>query len=137
MASKLRAKILNAKDIKSESVHVEEWDVTVEVRSLTGSQQLTVSKAAEVKEKDASGEPTTRTDNHLLIQGLILASTFDPDTGELVFEPTDVDGLYSKSGAALGKVSAAVLRVNGLAKGEEDKIEGNSVATASAVGASA
>lgn len=137
MASQLRAKILAAKDIKSESVHVEEWDVTVEVRGLTGAQQVRIAKAAEVKDVDAKGEPTTRTDNNLLAQAMILASTYDPETGGLVFEPTDADGLYEKAGSALNKIAQAALRLNGMAKGEDETIEKNSDATGSGVGASA
>lgn len=136
MASKLRAKILDAKDIKTELVVVPEWDVTVEVRCLTGAQQLAISKAAQVKGKDAEGEETSTTDNDLLLQGLLLAATFDPETGERVFEMTDADGLYAKAGSALNLVSAAVLRVNGMAKKEDAKIEKNSVATDGAAGAS-
>lgn len=137
MASSLRAKILDAKDIKKELVTIDEWGVTVEVRGLTGAQQVRISKAAEVKDVDKNGEPTTRTDNNLLAQAMILASTFDPDTGELVFEPTDADGLYEKSGAALNKIATAALRLNGMAAGEEEKIEKNSGATDSGAGASA
>jgi len=137
MASTLRAKILDAKDIRSEQVHVPEWDVTVEVRGLTGAQQLAISKAATVDDGvDADGDKKTRVDNNLLLQGLLLAGTHDPDTGELVFEPADADALYQKAGKPLGELSQAALRVNGMTKGEDAKIEKNSGATAPGAGSS-
>lgn len=129
-ASKLRAKILDAKDIRSEAVTISEWDVTVDVRGLTGAQLVDITTAAVVTDDDG----TKRTDNNLLARGLILASVYDPETNELVFEPSDADALYAKCGLALNKLAAVSMRLNGLA-GED--VEKNSEATATAAGASA
>ena len=135
MASKLRAKILAAKDIKSETVHIEEWDATVEVRGLTGAQLVAILDASKVKDVDGDGQPTERTDTNALTQAMILATTYDPETGGLVFEPTDADGLYQKSGNALNKIAKVALRMNGM--NEEKAIEKNSGATVTGAGASA
>ncbi len=137
MASPLRAKALAAKDIKSERVTVEAWGCEFEVRGLTGTQRTHIMERSQVPAKDANGEATTKTDNNLLCQALIIASTFDPSSGDRVFEDADADALYEKSAVSLDAIAKVALRLNGLATEERAAIEKNSDATATGVGASA
>lgn len=105
MAS-LREKILNAKDIKSEKVKIPEWDVTVEVRGLTGKQRARLLQ-------DAIGEDG-KPDLERIYPELVILSTYDPETGEQVFQPADRDALIEKSGAALEKIAQVAMRLSGL-----------------------
>jgi len=110
--STLRDAILNADDGTKELVDVPEWGVTVEVRSMTGVQRakfLTASVGDDGKPDFARTYPT-----------LIIQTTFDPETGDRVFEDADRDALNEKSAAATERIAKAALRVSGLA---EDSVE--------------
>lgn len=135
MASKLRAKILAAKDIKSESVTVPEWDVTLEIRGLSAAERGGLVERATVKERKGD-EEVSRVDNTVLTPLLIIASCFDPETNERVFEDEDLDPVNGKSASAIDAVTNVVLRLNGMNKDEQKAIAKNSVATVSADSAS-
>lgn len=109
---KLRDKILAAPDIKSEKVYVPQWDVTVEVKGLTGRQrglllQETIDKRGKV-------------DMQALYPKLVVASTYDPETGEQVFGDGDYDAVAGKSGGALEVITQVAMRLSGL-NGDEGK----------------
>ncbi len=142
MASPLRARLLAAKDIPSQIEVIPEWadetgPFTLEIRGLTGAQQVECSDAATVKEKNADGEVVDRLDNKKHVQQLVLKSLRDPESGALVLENADADALWQKSGIVLNRLAAIVMRLNGLAKDETEKMEKNSDATTSGAGASA
>ena len=86
----LRDKILNASDIKSEIIKIDEWDVEVEIRSLTGKKRAQLMKEA----MDSKG----KMDFEKLYPDLVISSTYDPNTNEQIFNRTDRDLLNSKNG---------------------------------------
>ncbi len=137
MASSLRAKALAAKDIKSELLTIPAWDCTFSIRGLTGAERASIIERATVKGTDAAGEETSSVSSTIINPLLLVASCYDPDTGERVFEPTDADALNQKSAEVIDLVTAVVLRLNGMSKAEHTAIEKNSVATGGADGASA
>lgn len=104
--SNIREQILGAKDIRSETVAVPDWGVTVEIRGLTGTQRARLMKNG----FDARGT----VDFERLYPELIIASTFDPATGQPVFEEADREALNAKSGAALEQLAQAAMRISGL-----------------------
>lgn len=111
--SSIRDKILTAKDIKSEQVHIEQWDVTVEVRGLTGRQRAILLQDVV--------SPKGKIDLQKLYPQLVVMSTFDPDTGEPVFQAGDVDAIAEKSGGALESIAQVAMRLSGLNQGEAGK----------------
>lgn len=113
----LRDKILNANDIKSEKVTVEEWGVEVEVRGMTGEARAEIMEQAVDKEGNMNFKK--------LFPTIIIASTYDPETGAKVFEPADLDMLNSKSGGALDKVSKVAMKLSGLDEEAVKKAEKN------------
>jgi len=119
----LREKILGASDIRREQVHVPEWDATVEVRGLTGTQRAKLMKTG----FDARGT----VDFEKLYPELLVASVFDPETSQPVFTEADRDSLNGKSGAALERVAQAAMRVSGLSPEAAEQAEKNSAATPS------
>lgn len=121
--SKIREQILAARDIRSETVAVPEWGVTVEVRGLTGTQRARLMKNG----FDARGA----VDFERLYPELIIASVFDPETGEPVFGDADREALNAKSGAALEQVAQAAMRISGLSPDSGAQAEKNSSATPS------
>lgn len=104
----LRDKILNAKDIKTELVVIEEWDTTVEVKSLTAKKRARIIGEA----MDGKG----KMDFEKLYPDLVISSTYDPETHEPVFQMADRDALNEKSGGALEKIAQVVLKLSGLDK---------------------
>jgi hypothetical protein len=134
----LRDKILNAKDIKSETVHVDEWDSDLVVRGLTGAERADIIAKATVTETNEKGEVVNTTvDQLVLLPLIIIATVTDPADGSQVFGDADRDALNGKASAPLDKVSGVALRLSGMTKQAGDAIAKNSVATASADSASA
>lgn len=110
MASELRKTILEADDIEKETVEVPQWGVTVEVRSMTGKQ-----RSAFMKRVSAGG--SGEVDFERFFAELIIATSFDPETGEQLFEAADRDALNQKSGAALQLLADPAMKLSGLDSG--------------------
>ncbi len=135
MTSPLRARLLASKDVKSERVTIPEWDdLTLEVRGMTGAQQVKCSDASMVPGNNGDG-PTR--DNNKLTRLMLLKSLYDPETGQLVLEEADEEALWEKSAAVLNRLAETMVRLNGMSTEAMDALSKNSVATASAAGASA
>jgi hypothetical protein len=130
MASKLRSKALDAKDIKSEPLTIPAWDCTFEIRGLTGAQRAVLVEAATVTSKAVNDkgeiEETSKVDSRILNPLLVIASCFDPETGEKVFDDADAEGIENKSAEALDAITAVALRLNGMTKAEKKVLEKNS-----------
>ena len=118
MASKLREQILNTNDIQTELVYVDAWKVDVEVRGMTGKERAKILN-------DLKGQ----LDFERMYPQIVISSTYDPETGEKVFEWADIDMLNSKSGAALEKIAGVALQLSGLKDGQVAEAEKNSEKT--------
>ena len=104
--SDLRAKILNADDVQSESVEVPEWGVTVSVRGMTGAERAHYLSAT----VDENGKP--RFDR--IYPEILIACTTDPETGEKVFEAADRDVLNGKGAAPTERIAKVAMRLSGI-----------------------
>lgn len=111
----LREKILNAKDIKEELVKIEEWDVEVIVKSMTGLERANFLKNSAGKDGSFDFEK--------LYPQLVIATTFDPETGEKLFSKEDRDILNSKSAGAIEKIAKIALKMSGLGDDSMDDIK--------------
>jgi len=129
--SALRNKILGANDIKKEIVTIADWGVDVEIRGMTGTQRAEVVTAATVREKNDDGEISVFQDQALLYPLLIIASVFDPETGEKVFGDADRDAIGGKSAGVLEDVALVCCRLSGITPGEIKAIRKNSETTPS------
>lgn len=101
-----RDKILAAKDIQSETLEIPEWDVTIEIRGITGAQRGRILNNA----VDNKGT----VDFTKLYPELVIASVHDITTGEPVFTDADRDVLSKKSGAVLERIADVANRLSGL-----------------------
>ncbi|WLD92642.1 hypothetical protein [Alkalihalobacillus sp. AL-G] len=112
----LRDQILNKKDIDSELVTIPEWDAEVDVRGLSGSARNRIlSKAIDKK---------GNVDLDSIYPDLIIASTYDRNTGERIFGREDRDAINAKSGKALERITRVAMRLSGLDDGAiEDKVK--------------
>lgn len=106
MASELRKAILEAQDLDSEIVSVPQWgDVKIEVKALTARERAKLINSA-------MRDGIVDMDNYT--SGLILAASYDPKTGEKVFEIADRDAIANKSAAAVEILYNVATRLSGL-----------------------
>ena len=108
----IRDKIRKARDRTSEIVEVPEWGVTVEVRSMTGTQRSAIVTAL-----------TSDEDNKMeaLWGGMLVSCIYDPETGDPVFKEDDAEWLLNeKSSTVLDRLSNVCLQVAGIVEGAVD-----------------
>ena len=117
----LRDKILNADDITSEIIDIPAWEVQVEVRSMDGRSRTRLLKMA----SDAEGN----IDMEVVYPEMILLCTFDPETGERIFEESDRDAVLSKSAGPVELLALAAMRVSGMSSDAMDEAGKDSSST--------
>jgi len=109
----LRDAILASEDIKGELVEVPEWDATIEMRTITAAQRARLFDAA-------TGE-----DGHVVTDKLysliIVMTSFDPDTGERVFDESDAAAIADKSAKVVSRVADVAMRLSGLTDSAVDE----------------
>lgn len=99
-------KIKQARDTESESYEIPEWDVTVEIRSMSARQRASMNNVIE--------EDVSASQRQELMWGYLLCScVFDPSSGDPVFTEEDMDWvLTDKSFAVIDKLTAKCLEVS-------------------------
>ena len=100
----IRDNILKA-EIESEVVSIPEWDVKIEVRQRTVKQQYDIL--------DKVRNPQGEIDGLGLAIETIMACSYDPDTGEPVFDPADKDALLNVESSAFQTLLAATNKAAG------------------------
>lgn len=110
----LREKILNSRAAKSERVTLKELDgIEVEIRGLSFGAAVDLQNSA----KDGDGTMDVKR----LYPALVIATVFDPETGEQLFDPADRDPLLELPSLALDELGDHCGRVSGiLGKADED-----------------
>lgn len=119
----LRDKILSTDDIESELVEVPAWGVTLEVRSMDARSRTRLIRSATSEDGKVEMEH--------LYPDTVMMCTYDPETGERVFNDDDRELLLSKSAAAIELLAMTAMKVSGLstdaatAAGKELPLTGN------------
>jgi len=119
----IRDQILAKQDIPSEMVDVPEWGVKVEVRGMTGAERTRIMDKATQNAGDVNLQ--------FVYPEIVIATAFDPETGEQVFKPSDRDALLAKSATALDRIAAVGMRLSGFTAESSDNLGKDSSATAS------
>lgn len=117
----LRDQILQSKDIPKELVEVPEWFCTVEVRGMTGAERTRIMDLA----FDNNGVMNLQ----VVYPEIVIATSFDGETGEQIFSPSDRDALLSKSSIALDRVADVGMRLSGFTESVADAVGKVSSAT--------
>ena len=120
----IRDQILAAQDIPSESVDVPEWGVKVEVRGMTGAERTRIMDLA----VDQKGGVNLQ----FVYPEIVIATSFDPTSGEQIFSPNDRDALLAKSANALDRLASVGMRLSGFTQESADVAGKDSSATATA-----
>lgn len=120
----IREMVAAALDIPSEIVVVPEWDdVKLEMRGMsTGARGRFMQ---EIIGEDGQVHP----DFTRYFADLLIACTYDPDTGEPAFTPDDRDMLNERSPGVTERLGAIGLRLSGLEAGSVDEGKGDSSKT--------
>lgn len=106
--------IFDTQDLKTEEVAVPEWNGSVRVRTMTGTERD--GWEASLSPTGSKGVDLSNLRARLLVKCIV------DEQGERIFTDEDADALGAKSAAALERVFAVAQRLNGLA--------GNAVGTA-------
>ena len=102
----LRDRILAAEDIGKETLTVDQWGVDLEVRTMSAGQR------SQMLQKCTLDDGTVDLD--LLYPMLVIATVFDPETGEQVFTPEDMAGLQEKSANSIELVAQKAMEMSGM-----------------------
>ena len=102
----LRDRILAADDIGKELITVDQWGVSLEVRTMSAGQRSQMLQTCTLDDGTV--------DLDRLYPMLIIATIFDPETGEQVFTPEDVAGLQEKSAASIEHVAQTAMQMSGM-----------------------
>lgn len=109
--SKIKQKIRAAQDLARELVEVPEWDVSIEVRSMSARQRAQF--AAQIESAQRADGVVQRIES--LWQVVLLTCCFDPESGDPIFEDSDIDWLVEeKSGIVIDRLANTCLEVSGL-----------------------
>ena len=119
----IRDLILAKQDIPSQIVDVPEWGVKVEVRGMTGAERTRIMDKATGNAGDVNLQ--------FIYPEIVIATSFDPETGEQIFVPADRDILLSKSASAIDRIALVGMRLSGFTKEAADDMGKDSSETAS------
>lgn len=110
----IRDLVLAVQDIPVELVTVPEWNVKIEVRGMTGAERTRIM--------DMATESQGAMNLQFVYPEIVIATSFDPETGEQIFVPADRDILLSKSATALDRVAMVGMRLSGFTKESADDL---------------
>jgi hypothetical protein len=120
----LRDKILAAKDIPSETLHVKEWGVDLLVKGMSAGERISLMQAA-------YDQKTGQVNMAAVYPDVVVSCTYDPTSDEPVFTDADKEALMGKSSAAIEAIAAVGLRLSGIGQEEEDSAGKDSSSTPS------
>ena len=103
----LRDRILAADDIGKEMITVPHWGVDLELRTMTAAERS--------KMLASSVDDNGNMDREELYPRILIATVFDPKSGEAVFDGNDVAALANKSASAVEFVAQKSMALSGLA----------------------
>lgn len=116
--------ILEASDLKTETVTVAEWGGDVIVRTMTGTDRDAFESS--LVTLDAGGKAVQNLDN---MRVKLLVMTLVDDAGNRLFDAGDIAMLGRKSSGAIERVYAVAARLNGIgAKAEADAAKNSEAA---------
>ena len=116
--SRLADQIRAAHDVSAELYDIPEWDVTVELRSMSARQ-----RAAFASNVDFTADGGVQMDANrveLMWGAVIQACCFDPDNGEPVFTEEDIEWVMAEKNAnVVDSLANACLAVSGMGADSE------------------
>ena len=126
-----REQILQAEDLRSEKVEIPEWDGSVIVRGLTGSergrfQNSIMSQNGNVNSKNVMVDMKDA-------EMRLVAYCVVDENGKRLFTEKDIAELGKKSGAAINRISDIAMRLSGFTPEDLQELTENLTETQSGV----
>lgn len=115
-----KAAILAADDLKTEVVSVPEWGGEVLVSVMTGTARDEYENS--IIDIDSNGKAVQNLTN---VRAKLLAATIVDESGNLLFNETDIAALGRKSSAALDRLFSAAQKLNAVSDEELEEIAKN------------
>lgn len=112
--NRLAQAIFAADDISSTEIEVPEWGVTLELRSPDALRRAALVKGMIPDDWDPNSSTPPRPDMARMYTSVIIATAYDPETGEPVFTEADAVFLGQKNGVVVERVGAEAMKVAGL-----------------------
>jgi len=114
LANKIRA----AQDVAVELYEVPEWDVVVELRSMSARQRAAFASNIEISDNGSVKLDVNRVE--MLWGTVIEACCFDPESAEKVFTADDIDWLMEeKNASVVDSLANACLAISGMGADSE------------------
>lgn len=108
--------ILKADDLKTETVEVPEWGGSVLVKGMTGKMR------DEFEQEIVKGKKVKMSN----IRAKLCQVSIVDESGELMFNTSDIVKLGGKSASALDRVFEIASRLSGISKDDVEELEKNS-----------
>jgi len=118
-----REDILNAVDVKTETVNCPEWGGAVKVRGLTaGERDKWENSLYTTKQHGNKFEVVAQKDN---VRAKFISVSVIDDKGELLFSVGDIEALSKKSAAPIDRIFAVAQRLSGMSNEDIEELEKN------------
>ncbi|MGC4031481.1 MAG: phage tail assembly chaperone [Tepidisphaeraceae bacterium] len=115
--------ILASADLPTESVEVPEWNGTVYVRTMSGTDRDAFEASMiDTKKPAENGKPAGNLKN---IRARLCVLTVCDQNGNRLFTDDQADALGAKSSKALDRVFEVAQRLNGLGAKDVEALQGN------------
>jgi len=111
--SNLSAQIFATDDIASREITVDAWSVTVLVKALTAKSRAKMITDAMTNNGQLDLSQT--------LPDMVIQCTFDPETGERVFQESDREALMAKSATAIEQIANVAMELSGMNEGAVDE----------------
>lgn len=121
----LAQQILEANDLETDVMDVPEWGVKIELRSPNGDERSAIVSSF-VDMETGTSKPR---DLAVLYPTLIIACTYDPETGERVFDGADPATralLNAKNGAVVERVAMRCMPLVGIDQAAVEEVKDGS-----------
>lgn len=114
----LRDTILQAQDLKRQSVEVPEWNCTVFVRMLSGEERLALDEWV-----NNLSEEERQTDLNIIVKTVLMTAC--DESGSMLFSDSDIPALRRKAVPALLRVFDASMLLNKLGREGQEQVAKN------------
>lgn len=109
----VRERMRNVQPFSKELVELTDWDMTVEIHSLSLGERNEM--LANSRTEDGEADITK------FYPEMILRTTFDPETGEAVFAADDIAFINSLPADTMDKLAKTAMRLSGMTEKADDE----------------
>jgi len=110
--SNLSEIIFAQSDIAEELIHVDAWGVDILVKAMTARDR------ARMVEQAGGGESNMNLEQ--ILPDLVILCSYDPESGERIFVPSDRDALLAKSADPIEKIALKAMALSGMSEDAVD-----------------